>query len=230
MVKLGDSVSVFLGDAYEMIGAFKDDCRLIGDPPWGIGWRGGHNTGRRKEHGYGGYLRTDGDFPPIVGDDKPFNPKPFLRFKTVCLWGANNYSHLLPPSRGWLVWNKLDGKTPTDGSDCELAWTNMDMPIRMYTHLWRGLIRAGEENISKARKLHPHQKPVALMAWVLRTLKVTVGDTVIDPFMGSGSLGVACWRLGINYVGMEIDPHYYEIAGERLLKELAQPPLFAHMG
>lgn len=224
MVKLCSTVSVILGDAYEIIDVFKDDCRLIGDPPWGIAYQSTHNTGRRNGTAY---LRTDGDFPPIVGDDKSFNPKPFLRFKTVCLWGANNYAHLLPPSRGWLVWDKLAGKTPTDGSDCELAWTNQDMPIRMYTHLWRGLIRAGEENVSKARKLHPHQKPVALMAWVLRTLKVTVGDTVIDPFMGSGSLGVACWRLGINYVGIEVDPHYYEVATERLTDELRQPTLFS---
>jgi DNA modification methylase len=87
--------------------------------------------------------------------------------------------------------------------------------------MWRGLVREGEENVSNGAKLHPAQKPVALLSWTLQMCGLTDG-LVIDPFMGSGSLGVACHRAGLRYLGVEIDPDHYATAKARLQRETAQ--------
>lgn len=97
---------------------------------------------------------------------------PWLRFAYVCLFGAQLFASKLPDMRGWLVWDKLAGKTPCSQSDCELAWTNRDKPVRMKTHLWRGIMRDGEENVVHGGKLHPNQKPVSLMRWAIETMAI----------------------------------------------------------
>lgn len=189
---------------------------LVTDPPYGMGYVSRHNDGHRRKQ----FIRTDGNFAPIVGDDGPFDPAVWLNFERVCLWGANHYASRLPDSRGWLVWDKLAGKTPSQQSDCELAWTNQDKPLRIFEHLWRGIMRAGEENVSRSRKLHPNQKPVALMQWCLDQLGVPTGARVYDPFMGSGSTGVACVRTGREFIGVECDPEHFKTAVTRIKKEL----------
>ena len=180
-----------------------------------------HSTAPNRDH----LQRKDGDFAPILGDDQPFDPAPFLRFDTVVLWGAQHYAHLLPPSRQWFVWDKRAGKTPSHQADCELAWTNRQGPPRLFTHLWRGAMRAGAENIVHSPKLHPNQKPVALWSWVLTQLDLPKSTPILDPFAGSASLGKACQILGYHYVGVELDPHYYQIALSTLLPYTLQLPL-----
>jgi site-specific DNA-methyltransferase (adenine-specific)/modification methylase len=105
---------------------------------------------------------------------------------------------------------------PDDASDCELIWTSSPKPTRIFRHLWKGLVREGEENISVQPKLHPNQKPVALMEWLLGYLEIPVGAIVLDPFMGSGSTGLACVRTGRRFIGIEVDPAYCEVARRRL--------------
>jgi site-specific DNA-methyltransferase (adenine-specific) len=218
MEQITPDVTIYLGDAYELITQFPSEAALITDPPYGQDYKSHHNSGRKPSN----MVRKDGNFDPILGDDQPFDPSPFLRFSTVCLWGANFYTDKLPASRGWLIWDKLAGKTPCDSSDCELAWTNRDMPVRMFTHLWRGIMRAGEENIVHSPKLHPNQKPVALMQWCLQVLSIPAGTPIVDAFMGSASLGVACYRMGYPYFGLEQDPIHYQTAKTRLIKETQQ--------
>src|SRR5690606_15437883 len=152
-------------------------------------------------------------YRPIVGDDRPFDPTHLLNIaQTVCLWGANHYSHLLPKASCWLVWDKRDGCNPNPLADCELAWVNRDAPARLFHHRWMGMIRASEHG----PRLHPTQKPVALMRWVLDTLRVPQGATVLDPYCGAGATGVACVQTGRNFIGIEIDPGYCEIARRRI--------------
>jgi DNA modification methylase len=93
-----------------------------------------------------------------------------------------------------------------------------------------GLLRKGEDNANNSQRCHPSQKPVELMMWCLEAVRVGISKTVFDPYMGSGSTGVAALRTGRNFVGVEIDPRYFEIAVERIKRELAQGDLFLANG
>jgi len=227
--KLSDAITIINADCYTLLDSWPSDAAIVTDPPYGISYSRSQDMRMRQilpgrtPMAFG---RSAGDWRQIHGDDKPFDPTPFLRFATVCLWGANHYASKLPDKKGWLVWDKLAGKTPSFQSDCELAWTNKDAPARLFTHLWRGIMREGEEHIMiGGPKLHPNQKPVALLAWCLDMCCIHNG-LVIDPFMGSGSMGVACHRAGLQYIGVEIDEQHYQTARQRLLNELAQTNLF----
>jgi site-specific DNA-methyltransferase (adenine-specific)/modification methylase len=129
----------------------------------------------------------------------------------ICaMWGGNNFR--LPSSRCWLVWDKQNA-VPTM-SDVELAWTNLDRPAKRKS-LPVGVHKHG----------HPTEKPVVLMAWTLDVARVPVGATVIDPYMGSGTTGVACIRTGRRFIGVEISEAYCKIAVQRMERELSQPCL-----
>jgi len=151
----------------------------------------------------------------IKGDDKPFDPTPWLSYRKVVLFGYQFFAHRLPLGT-ILVWNK---KRPTQLgtflSDCELAWMKGGKGVYLYNHVWHGFDRQTERG---EKTLHPTQKPVALFKWVLGRLKLSPGDWVLDPYCGSGSCGVACLELGLNYLGFELIPAYAEIATDRLDK------------
>ncbi len=225
-IRIG-SAMLYLGDCRELLPLVsRAQHVLITDPPYGVA-----NDPRSNAKGRSRLAVRDIDFVPIIGDDEPFDPSHLLGYERVVLWGANNFGHLLPPASRWLVWDKREGTGSDDGADCELAWSNLRGPARMHRQLWRGLMRRGEENIARGGvKLHPHQKPVGLMDWCLEQAGVRPGDTVVDPYAGSGTLGVACMRRGIEYVGIEIDPAHYTVAVERLQVEAqrveSQPELF----
>ena len=124
------------------------------------------------------------------------------------------------------MWDKLDGLGPSpSGSDCELIWTNQDKPARLFRHMWRGLIRAGPENVARGPKLHPHQKPVALMTWLMGFLQVPPGALILDPYAGSGSTLIAALKSGRRAIGIELDPQYIPVIIRRL--QAAETPLFS---
>src|SRR5262249_48324544 len=111
------------------------------------------------------------------------------------------------------------GQDPGDQSPCEIIWLSRPGPPRVIPHLWRGGMRAGEENyVHMPQKLHPAQKPVDLMA---ELVKATAAAVVIDPYMGSGSTLGVCLRLGRPCSGIELDPAYFAVACERLQHEVA---------
>lgn len=186
---------------------------VVADPPYGNNYR--QKRSRDK------WVRPDAEHGAIVGNAEPFDPAPLLQLApTVILWGANYYADKLPPNGKWLVWDKRENTTPDDGADVEMAWTNLRGVPRMHRQLWRGICRRGEENVSRgAKKLHPNQKPVALMDWCLQQAGVTEADMVLDTHMGSGTTGVACLRRGIRFVGVEVDPIHYATAVARLRAE-----------
>jgi site-specific DNA-methyltransferase (adenine-specific)/modification methylase len=151
------------------------------------------------------------DYRPVIGDDRPFDPAPILALDVpTVLWGANHYADRLPASGGWLVWDK-ERPDDLDQSTCELAWTNCIKGVRRFRYLWHGMMRAGEHG----ENYHPTQKPAALMRWMLG-LRWMPGGTILDPFMGSGTTGVACVQTGRDFIGIEIDPGYFEIAKKRI--------------
>ena len=133
----------------------------------------------------------------------------------VIVWGGNYYP--MPPSRCWLLWDKKQNDEWTTGQ-AEMAWTNLDRPVRVFRF-------AQCEQASEGPKYHPTQKPLALMAWCL---KWALGRVVLDPFMGSGTTGVACQQMGRSFIGIEREPKYFDIACRRIEQAQRQESLFPH--
>ena len=195
---------IFNIDAKEL--EIPDDAVIVSDPPYGCQndcdytrFTGGLSPSRNFHHG-------------IQGDDQPFDPTPFLEYPKVVLFGYQFFADKLPTGT-ILVWNKKrESQLGTFLSDCELAWRKGGKGCYLFNHVWHGFDRQTE----RGKTLHPTQKPVALMEWVLTGLKLNGDETIVDPFMGSGSTGVACRNLGLKFIGAEINPHYFEIAKQRI--------------
>lgn len=209
-VIIGDA-TLYLGDCAEILPLIGKVDALVTDPPYGIGIDGQKGSVRKN----GSQMRKSHEFK---GWD---TQTPAIELLADCMakadiqiiWGGNYFD--LPPSRCWLVWDKAQkGLTMSDG---ELAYTNMTKPLRIFqlhrTHLWQ----EGPE--------HPTQKPLALMAWTIEQAGKTA-QSILDPFMGSGTTGVAAVQLGRKFIGIERDPTYFEIACRRIESAVAQGQLF----
>ena len=209
--QIGDA-RLILGDCLEILPTLPKVDAVITDPPYGIGYSKG--TGGKGNH-------TRRNIEAIAGDDAPFDPSPWLAWPCI-MWGANHYSGRLPHGR-WLAWNKLGTLEPWDSfSDVEFAWQNQRGADRIFNLLWKGICQ-GEKDDGGSRG-HPTQKPVALMKWCLGF--VPDAQTILDPFMGSGTTGVACAQLGRKFIGIEIEPRYFDIACRRIERAYAQGKLF----
>jgi DNA modification methylase len=209
-----------LGDCLEVMKGMKDKSidLILCDPPYGV----------KMDKGFEGFEGFGGFGQPIARkryeEDEWDNERPakeifdhILRVgKLVIIFGGNFFADILPQSRHWLVWDKLN-TMPTFG-DCELAWTNSDRKsVKKYTHQYNGLI--GKEY----SRWHPTQKPVKLFNSIIQDYSQE-NQTIFDPFMGSGTTGVACKMLNRNFIGCEISKKYYDIAETRISKQT--PPLF----
>lgn len=159
----------------------------------------------------------------VAGDDAAFDPGPFLAYPECIMWGANHYASALPHGR-WLAWDKLAGMVEFDSfSDVEFAWRKGRGKDRIFSHLWKGVCQASEKG--GKQRFHPTQKPIALMSWCIQM--TADGASVLDPFMGSGTTGVAASKLGRRFIGIEIDPGYFDIACKRILEAQQTADLFA---
>lgn len=204
--------TLLLGDCLDVMPALGKVDAVVTDPPYGIGYVHGAEL---RRHG------SRHNEKPIVGDDKPFDPRPFLPWPCI-LWGANHFARRLPVGGRWLVWDKRDGRGFNDQSDIEMAWMSGKRAAdRIFSHLWSGYSKASERGVPRD---HPTQKPVVLMEWCLGF--IPGAKTILDPFMGSGTTLVACQRLGRAGTGIEIDPDYFEIACRRVEEATRQPDLF----
>lgn len=193
VVRLSPSVTLIHGDCLEC-GPFKADA-VITDPPYGHGYK---HSGSETSGGGRDWHRRRGE--AIVSFDKPFDPAPWIALGVPAVfWGANHYAERLPSSAAWFVWDKRDGTADNCLSDCELAWCSVGGSARLFRHMWNGLCRASEVGVH----LHPTQKPVTLMEWCMDRAKVPQGATVLDPYMGSGTTGIACIRTGRKFIGIE---------------------------
>ena len=206
---------LILGDCREVLPLLPPVDLVLTDPPYGIDYRPDRVRGKPRRKGAKIFNR---EWEQVIGDKEKFDPSPFLFTKAI-LWGANNYSDLLPSSGGWLFWDKKKA-VGFAGGHGELAWTNICKSPKLFTHMWDGFRRASEVN----QHHHPTQKPVALMKWCL---DLSNSDGVVfDPFMGSGSTGVACAMEGRRFIGVEIDRSYFATACRRIEQAYAQPRLF----
>lgn len=164
----------------------------------------------------GKYRRDYGD---LAWDDKTASEEVQLAL-SIARWGivfGGNY-YDLPPTSCWLVWDKLNGDT--DFADCELAWTNLPKAVRRIRYLWNGCMRMERD----VERVHPTQKPVGVMRWCLQQLPKDA-VTICDPFMGSGTTGVACVLEGKKFIGIEREPQYFEAAIKRISDAIATPDM-----
>jgi site-specific DNA-methyltransferase (adenine-specific) len=141
--------------------------------------------------------------------------------KNQIVWGANYMTNYLPPSMGWIVWDKDNGTTKF--SDCELAYTSFESALRKFTYTWNGMIQGDMKN--KESRIHPTQKPIKLYEWLL-TNYAKQGDKILDTHLGSGSHAIACNNLGFELTACELDPDYFEASIKRITQATAQERLF----
>ena len=221
------NAELYLGDCRELIGELSADA-VISDPPYGINYNHSGQHGRLSGVGVTKAARERGNHP-IIGDDAPFEPAPWLRFGNVLLWGADHYRLRLPEGGRWLVFDKLDDMEPWDSfSDVEFAWHSRGGASRRFRMKWKGIAcdKQGENN---GLREHPTQKPIALMSWCIE--QAGMPQKILDPFMGSGTTGVAALRLRRRFIGIEISETYFDIACRRIEAEARQgrldvdPPL-----
>ena len=202
------NATLYLGDCREVLPLLPKHDLVLTDPPYGIGADRTRNTPKDGWVDYG-----------HEGWDKE-RPSPWLfglmreKAKECVVWGGNYFTDLLPPSMRWLVWDK--GQRNFSLADCEFAWSSQQQAARVLT-LPRGeALQDGKE--------HPTQKPLRLMLWCLDMHPKAA--TVCDPFMGTGTTGVACVNLGKTFVGIERERQYFDAACRRIEQAYAQPRLF----
>ena len=191
------------GDCREVLPLLPRFDAVITDPPYGLG---------KKMQG--GTWGAKPEFKEMVVWDNAAPDVGFLlqlveAANMAVFWGGNYYG--LPPTRCWLVWDKQNA-VPTM-ADCEIAWTSLDANTKRISH-----------PVGRVENGHPSEKPLRLMEWTLTTVKAK--GTILDPFMGSGTTGVACARMGLQFVGIERERKYFDIACRRIEQAYAQPRLF----
>ena len=223
------AATLYLGDCRALADQLSGRWdAIVSDPPYGIGYQhSGHGAN-------GGLMKTAITCcKPIHGDDAPFDPAWMVEAVQVSksglpllLWGADHFKARLPDGGTFLCWDKSCGQGPADSFiDAEFAWMNRRNARCIYRHFWKGAARAGEGNSGRMKRAHPSQKPVELMRWCLETARIGIGKTVLDPYLGSGSTGVACVTSGRKFIGVEIDEDYFDVACRRLEEAQRQTTL-----
>lgn len=213
---IAEGVTLHLGDCSEVLPTLGDVDAVVSDPPYGVAWDA--DTTRfsgGKERPARGKINT-----AIVADCVKFDPTPWLAFPECILFGFNNYSDRLPAGSA-LVWIKKEPAAfGTFLSDAELAWKKGGYGIYAMLRPWGNLASASE---SGGCQTHPTQKPISVMSWCVSHTK---GRTILDPYMGSGTTGVAAVKLGRRFKGIEIEPKYFDIACKRIEQATKQTDLF----
>jgi DNA modification methylase len=212
---MGESVvignaTLYLGDCRDILPTLPKVDAVITDPPYGIK-RDGKPQSTSSHGGHKGYefLGWDSGRP----ERDVFELILSASSKHI-VWGGNYFADLLPPVSKWLAWDK--GQR-IDQADAELAWTSLGGALRIFT-----LNRAA---IALDGAVHPTQKPVALMEWCVT--QAGNPEVTLDPFMGSGTTGVACMNLGRSFIGIEREPKYFDIACRRIEDAQRQGTLIA---
>jgi len=207
-------------DCMEYMAGLEDNAfdLTIVDPPYGLDVANKFG-GEERKSGKGAAMKTafekkDWD---LRIPDKQYFVELMRISKNQIIWGANYMSHYLPPSMGWIVWDKNNGTTKF--SDSELAFSSFNRALRIYKYTWNGMIQGDMKN--KESRIHPTQKPIRLYDWLLQNY-ATSGMRILDTHLGSGSSAIAAHYFGCDFVGCEIDKDYFEAAQKRFEKETRQ--------
>ncbi len=214
---IADGVTVYLGDCREILPTLPQSDAVVTDPPYGNDY--GRAGGFSASHGW------HNNREKVEWDrDRPTKELFDLILKTgrvQIIWGGNYFTDYLPPTMQWLVWDKVQREFSL--ADCELAWCSQRKASRVFSYA-RGNESGFAPRGADAPNSHPTQKPVMLMKWCLE--RIPECTHICDPFMGSGTTGVACIRLGRQFTGIEIEEKYFETACRRLVEATKQGDLF----
>lgn len=203
---------LILGDCRAVMPTLGRFDACLCDPPYGIG----ADEAASKNNGKRGWVY----YGESHWDRHRPAPEIFhaitLVTKEQIIWGGNYFTDMLPPTMRWLVWDK--GQRNFSLADCEFAWTSQQKAARVFNYSRGAALQDGKQ--------HPTQKPLALMMWCLDFLPDA--QTILDPFAGSGTVSVACQRMGRRSTAIEIDPDYFDIACKRVDEASRQPDLLIH--
>lgn len=198
---------------------------LLTDPPYGIDVVKGNKVCGDKAFGKvcgGGQTRfgkVGGEnivksktYSAIIGDDTTDTARANYDVALTCtenqiIFGGNYFTDFLPPKRCWIVWDK---QNTGNFADAELAWTSFDRGVKLYHFLWNGLCREGSREVEGKTRVHPTQKPVGMLADILKDFSEE-NDSILDCFGGSGSTLIACEQLNRKCYMCELDPHYCDV-------------------
>lgn len=221
---------LLLGDCRDILPTLGPVDAVVTDPPYGIDIASTGTVGATGRNGGGHRLgaRAVKQYIASDWDRNGLSDEQWALIKAKAplwiVWGGNHLANVLGPSAGMLVWDKKCQNGWDDTfSEIEVAWTNAMSRAKGFRHLWAGAIRASEHTANVRE--HPTQKPIALMEWCLGY--VPDAQTILDPFTGSGSTGVACVLQGRAFIGIEREPSYFDIACRRIEEAYKQPRLFA---
>ena len=210
------NATLYLGDCRDILPTLPKVDAVVTDPPYGIGADKGAGKSADKWAAFTGDARWD---------DSPIPEGLMAAVRAAGKWqiifGGNYYA--AAPTSCWLVWDKANGAN--DFADCELAWTNLPKAVRLIRYMWNGMLRAHGE----PRGDHPTQKPVGVMKWCISHIPEP-GKTILDPFMGSGTTGVAAVQMGRRFIGIERDRRYFDIACRRIEDAQRQGDLLIQSG
>jgi len=208
-----DYCTIYHGDCREILPSLPKVDLVLTDPPYGIGASRNDFIGiKPRKHACSvpkDYGHSEWDNAPV---EKSLLQSIISHGSKAIVFGGNFYE--LPASRCWLVWDKDNGNVSF--ADCELAWTNLEMAVRKFRFKWQGMLQ--ENMASKEVRVHPTQKPVPLMTWCINF--APDAQTILDPFMGSGTTLRAAKDLRRKCIGIEIEEKYCEIAVQRLRQEV----------
>lgn len=202
------------GDCREVLPLLPPVDLVLTDPPYGIN---ADKAAAKNEGKWGwkfhGHTEWDAERPPreifdLMGEQ-------VRRGGVFIVWGGNYFTDFLPPTMQWLVWDK--GQRNFSLADCEFAWSSQTRAARIFTYSRGAALQDGKE--------HPTQKPIALMEWCIEQA-ANKPRTILDPFMGSGTTGVAAVKMGRLFIGIERERKYFDIACERIAAAQAQGALF----
>ena len=191
-------------------------CLLLSDPPYGVKIVGKVDKATGK-----GQIGSGGKkYSPIIGDEtteaaeKIYRLSQEIGIRKAILWGGNYFTDFLPPSPCWIIWDKRVDASSNNFADCEIAWTSLTFPAKMYRQLWNGYTREGKRDVEGLKRVHPTQKPVGLFAFCINNY-AEAEEIILDLFLGSGPALIAAEQLGRICYGMEIDPVYCDVICKR---------------
>ena len=215
--KEGGHVNVaYNADCMEVMRRYPDgyfDLAIV-DPVYGDVRKGGYMNGS------GGGLAKQKDYHAAIWQqDKTgvdYFEELFRVSKNQIIWGGNYFAEEIGRnSPCWIVWNK-DHPEGVNYADCELAWTSFTCSAKLFTYRWNGFIQQDMKN--REQRIHPTQKPIALYRWIYRRFEIPNGSKILDTHLGSGTHRRAAYDYGMDFVGCEIDPIYFELQ-ERAFEE-----------
>jgi len=208
---------IYCGDCLKIMKELPDKSidLILTDPPYGIN----ENNKKRTQRGN---LANPINYGEFTWDKKRVSKDYFTEMfrvsKNQIIFGGNYYTdYNLPRSSCWLIWDKVN--ETKHFSDCELAWTSFKTAVRKFTWRWDGFLQ--EDMKHKEKRVHPTQKPLALFEWCVYKYS-DEGNLILDPFIGSGTTAVACIRTKRNFIGIDKEPKYVDIANKRIYYALQQ--------